>query len=163
MELLRGAGRIVWSCADPSSVGEQPMARFDPERLALYRLARRHTRAVQSLIQDANTRGHGDLTNQLRRSAASIPANVLEAMGEWRLGKRLSDLMIAKGSTWECWAHTDSMVDWGLVPEAAIVDVRDLQRQMTALLITSIRNLEAEIARQVGNRPPGSGSPEPGI
>lgn len=139
------------------------MARFDPEKLALYRLARRHTRAVQSLIQDASARGHGDLVNQLRRSAASIPANVLEAMGEWRLGKRLSYLMIAKGSTWECWAHTDSMVDWGLIPEAAIAHVRDLQRQMTGLLITSIRNLEADIARQARSRPPGSGEPEPGI
>lgn len=138
------------------------MARFDPERLALYRLARRHTRAVQMLIEDANTRGHGELANQLRRAAASIPANILEAMGEWRLGKRLSCLMIAKGSIWECWAHTDSMVDWGLVPETAIADVRNLQRQMTALLITSIRKLEAEIARQVQNRPPGSGVPEPG-
>ena len=55
------------------------------------------------------------------------------------------------------------MVDWGLVPEAAIVDVRDLQMQMTALLITSIRNLEAEIARQVGNRPPGSARRSPGF
>lgn len=138
------------------------MALFDPEKVALYRLARRHTRAVHGLIQDADTRGHADLINQLRRSAASIPANVLEAMGEWRPGKRLNYLMIAKGSTWECWAHTDAMVDCGLAPATAIADVRDLQRQITALLITSIRNLETDIARK-DRRDPGSGSPEPGI
>jgi hypothetical protein len=51
--------------------------------------------------------------------------------------------MIAKGSTWECWAHTDSMVDFGLVPESAIKEVRNLQNQITALLITTIRRLEA--------------------
>ena len=119
------------------------MAWFDPDKLAAYRLARRHSRAVRTLIEGADARGYADLIGQLRASAASIPANLLEAMGEWRNGKRLHYLMIAKGSTWESWAHTDSMVDFGIVPEAAIGDVRAIQRELTALLITSIRNLEA--------------------
>lgn len=124
------------------------MARFDPEKMALYRMARRHTRAVHALIKDANTRGHADLVNQLRRAAASIPANVLEAAGEWRPGKRLNYLMIAKGSTWECWAHTDSMVDCRLVSDDAIAEVRDLQNQITGLLIATIHRLEADVARR---------------
>jgi four helix bundle protein len=109
------------------------MARFDPEKMAVYRLARAHSRAVQALIKSADTRGFSDLVNQLRSSTASIPANVLEASGEWRPGKRLNYLMIAKGSTWECWAHTDTMVDFGLVTPKAIGDVRDAQRQISAL------------------------------
>lgn len=75
-----------------------------------------------------------------------MPANILEAFGEWRPGKRLHYLMIAKGSTWESWAHTDSMVDDGLVPPAAIAEVRNVQQQISALLITTIRNLEATVA-----------------
>src|SRR5687767_11453454 len=102
--------------------------------MAVYRLARRHSRAVQELIKSADTRGFSGLISQLRDSAASIPANVLEASGEWRPGKRLNYLMIAKGSTWESWAHTDTMVDFGLVQPPAIADVRDAQRQITALL-----------------------------
>lgn len=120
------------------------MARFDPEKMAVYRLARQHTRAVRALLAGANTRGFADLVNQLRRAASSITANILEASGEWRPGKRAHYLMIAKGSTWESWAHTDGLVDFGLVPEAAIAEVRDLQNQITALLITAIRNIEAE-------------------
>jgi four helix bundle protein len=90
------------------------MAKFDPERMAVYRLAREHTRAVHMLTDTVPARGFADLINQLRRAAASIPANVLEAAGEWRVGKRLNYLMIAKGSTCECWAHTDSLVDSAL-------------------------------------------------
>jgi four helix bundle protein len=120
------------------------MAVFDPDRLAVYRLARLHSRAVHALISGAQTRGHSDLVNQLRRSTASIPANVLEAWGEWRLGKRLNYLMIAKGSTWESWAHSDTMVDFELVRPHSIADVRDAQQQITGLLIATIRRLEAQ-------------------
>lgn len=121
------------------------MAVFDPEKLAVYRLAREHSREVRRLIDGAETRGHADLINQLRRSTASIPANLLEAAGEWRNGKRLNYLMIAKGSTWECWAHADSLVDLGVVQPADIADVRRLQGEITALLITTIRALEANM------------------
>ena len=120
------------------------MAIFDPERLAVYRLARQHSRAMHALIKSARTRGFSDLINQVRRSTAYVPANLLEAFGEWRPGKRLHYLMIAKGSAWENWAHTDTMVDFNLVPESATSEVRDFQRQITALLITTIRNLEAD-------------------
>jgi four helix bundle protein len=123
------------------------MAHFDPNKMAVYRLARQHSREVHRLIQNARTRGHADLVGQLRGSTASIPANVLEASGEWRPGKRLNYLMIAKGSTWESWAHVDTMVDFELIREVAIFDVREVQQQITAVLITTIKNLEAEIAQ----------------
>ncbi|MEX2284061.1 MAG: four helix bundle protein [Gemmatimonadota bacterium] len=139
------------------------MAQFDPEKMAVYRLARTHSRAVQALIKSANTRGFSDLIAQLRSSTASIPANVLEASGEWRPGKRLNYLMIAKGSTWECWAHTDTMVDFGLVKPNAISDVRDAQRQISALLIVTIRTLETQLNEEEwasAYRPP---EPRPSI
>lgn len=128
------------------------MAVFDPEKMAVYRLARLHTREVQALLGNANMRGFADLTNQLRRCTASLPANILESCGEWRRGKRLNYLMIAKGSAWEAWAHVDALVDFGLVPHARIERVRDLQQQITALLITTIRTLEAE--RSARKHPP---------
>jgi four helix bundle protein len=139
---------------------EEGVGVFDPERMAVYRLARRHSRAVRSLLEEADLRGFSDLASQLRRSTASIPANILEAAGEWRIKKRLHYLMIAKGSTWESWAHTDSMVDLDLVPETAIEEVRDVQNQITALLITTIRNLEASLARSAHTKRARGRSPE---
>jgi four helix bundle protein len=100
---------------------------------------------MHGLLATARTRGFSDLINQVRRSTASIPANLLEAAGEWRPRKRLNYLMIAKGSTWESWAHTDSLVDFGLVKKSEITEVRDVQNQITALLITAIRKFEAQI------------------
>jgi four helix bundle protein len=119
------------------------VARFDPEKMAAYRVARQHSRAIRGLLERADLRGYGDLAVQLRRSTASIPANLLEATGEWRDGKRLNYLMIAKGSTWESWAHTDTLVDFGLVEEVDIAEVRALQQRLSGLLIAIIRNLES--------------------
>ena len=120
------------------------MAHFDPQRLAVYRVAREHSRAVHALLSTADTRGYSDLVSQLRRSTSSIPANVLEAHGEWRPGKRIHYLYIAKGSTWESWAHVDTLVDFGLIAEAEATGIRSLQSEITALLIATIRRLEQE-------------------
>lgn len=130
------------------------MPRFDAEKMAVYRVAREHSRAIQRLLRRTKTTGYGDLVNQLRRATASIPANILEAAGEWRPGKRLNYLMIAKGSAWECWAHTDSLVDFGLVPRSGIEEARNFQHQITALLITSVRRLESAPRSRL--RPPKS-------
>jgi four helix bundle protein len=121
------------------------MAHFDPERMAVYRLAREHTRVIRALLERANTRGYSDLVDQTRRAAASITANILEAGGEWTPRKRAHYFRLAKGSTWECWAHIDTLVDFQLAPEREIARARDLQRQITALLLTSIHNAEASI------------------
>ena len=37
------------------------MARYDPEKMAVYRLARAHTRAIRELIDGARTAGFSDL------------------------------------------------------------------------------------------------------
>jgi four helix bundle protein len=123
------------------------MAHFDPERMAVYRLAREHTRAIRVLLEASKSRGYADLVDQTRRAAASITANILEAGGEWTPRKRAHYFRIAKGSTWECWAHTDTLVDFQLVPEGEIARARDLQRQITALLLTSIHNAQNPVAR----------------
>ena len=57
-------------------------------------------------------------------------------------------LCIAKGSTLESWAHVDCMVDFDLISQNAIREVRDLQGQISALLMTMIRNLEPEAAKE---------------
>jgi four helix bundle protein len=137
------------------------MARFDPEKIAVYALARRHNRCLAALIAAIDTRGQSDLVAQVRASAASIPANILEATGEWRDGKRLHYLMIAKGSTWESWAHIDTMVDFGIAGRHQIADIRALQNQITALLITMVRNLETRIAEKARQRPPARRKSEP--
>ena len=96
------------------------MSYFDPQKMAVYRLAREHNRTIHALLKGAHTKGFSDLVSQLRRAATSIAANLLEAFGDYRAGVRLHYLQIAKASTWECWAHCDSMVDYELVKDPAV-------------------------------------------
>ena len=121
------------------------MGKYDPERLAVYRLARRHTRAIGDLLRKANTHGHGDLVDDLRRTAKSVTANIKEGYGEHRPAKKINFYQIAKASITAAWGHLDSLVDFQLVPESEIVEIRDLQNQIIALLITMIRNLERRL------------------
>ena len=114
---------------------------FDPERLAVYRLAREHTRAVRDLIAAARTRGFSDLVDQLRRSAASITANVQEGYQEESPREKAHCYAIAKRSAAEAWGHADTMVDFELVEDARVHAVHDLQNQILALLAVMIRNL----------------------
>ena len=114
---------------------------YDPERLAVYRLARRHTRAVRRLLAGARTRGYAALVGQTRRSTASITGNIKEGFGEDTPGRKLQYYGYAKASVSETWGHIDNLVDFGCVAESAIAEVRDLQNQMMALLVTMIRNL----------------------
>jgi len=121
--------------------------RFDPERMAVYRLAREHTRAVRAFLDAAETKGYSGLVQQLRDSTASVPANILEGRGDWRPGKQHHYYCIAKGSVMESWAHADTMVDFGLLGEDAAEyhEVRDKQHQIVALLITMVRDLETRM------------------
>ena len=117
---------------------------FDPERLAVYRLAREHTRAVRDLIAAARTRGFSDLVDQLRRSAASVTANVQEGYQEESRREKAHCYSIAKRSAAEAWGHADTMVDFELVDEARVQALHHLQDQILALLAVMIRNLRNE-------------------
>jgi four helix bundle protein len=127
--------------------GARKWRRYDPERLAVYRLARAHTRAVAALLEDADarTRGYADLVNQTRRSTASIPANIKEGYGAESPGSKLQYYGYAKASTTETWAHIDTLVDFECLSPASIAEVRDLQNQIIALLVTMIKNLKKNL------------------
>jgi four helix bundle protein len=124
--------------------------RFDPEKMAVYRLAREHTRAVRDFLAAAETRGFSDLVRQLRESTASVPANILEGNGAWTPAERAHYFRIARGSVMESWAHADTMVDFGLIDEdpPECNAVRDKQHQIVALLTTTILALEKELMEE---------------
>jgi four helix bundle protein len=122
--------------------------KYDPERLAVYRLAREHTRRVNVLIRTCDTRGFADLVDDLRRCCKSLTANVKEGYGEHRPAKKANFYSIAKASATEGWGHIDSFVDFGLVTSRDIAPIRDLQNQIIALLVTMIRTQQSKIDRR---------------
>jgi four helix bundle protein len=120
--------------------------RYEPERLAAYRLAREHTRLAAELLRAAETRGYAALVDELRRCAISIPANVKEGYGDHRPKRKAHFYYLAKASVTEAWAHVDTLVDLGLVSPGDIHAIRDAQRQLVAVLVTMIRTQEARTA-----------------
>lgn len=54
-------------------------------------------------------KGHGDLVDQLRRSAQSIPQNVAEGAGKTTPADKAKHYTIARGSAMECAAILDVM------------------------------------------------------
>jgi four helix bundle protein len=54
-------------------------------------------------------RGHGDLVDQLRRSAQSIPQNIAEGAGKTTRADKAKYYAIARGSAMESAAHLDVM------------------------------------------------------
>jgi four helix bundle protein len=54
-------------------------------------------------------KGHGDLVDQLRRSAQSIPQNVAEGAGKITRADKAKHYTIARGSAMESAAHLDVM------------------------------------------------------
>lgn len=129
----------------PTDESGRDWRRYDPERLTVYRLARAHTRAAAVLLSTAATRGFSDLVDQTRRSAASIPANIKEGYGAESPRRKAQYYAYAKASTTEAWAHVDTLVDFGCTPPESIAEIRDLQNQIIALLVTMIRNLQEEL------------------
>jgi four helix bundle protein len=127
--------------------GRGDWGRYDPMRLAVYRLARRHTRGMSELLARSSTRGHADLVDDIRRCVKSITANIKEGYGEHRPAKKANFYLIAKASVTEAWGHTDSLVDFGIASPRDIAELRDLQNQIVALLVTMIRTQESRAAR----------------
>lgn len=136
VEGVEGRGRGA------DGAGGGSWARYDPERLAVYRIARRHSRLVIELLGRSQTRGHADLLDDIRRCLRSITANVKEGYGEHRPARKASFYLIAKASVTEAWGHLDTLVDLGIAKPRDILDIRDLQSQMIALLVTMIRTQE---------------------
>ena len=80
---------------------------FGFQRLDAYRAAIKFL-AIASQVVARIGRGHGDLVDQFRRAALSVPLNIAEGTGKFsRDGVRY--YTIARGSALECAAVLDAM------------------------------------------------------
>jgi four helix bundle protein len=79
-------------------------------------------------------KGHGDLVDQLRRSAQSVPQNVAEGAGKSTRADKAKHYTIARGSAMESAAHLDVMrVEELLDDEQYAVGVALLERVVAML------------------------------
>ncbi|WP_438044949.1 four helix bundle protein [Sorangium sp. So ce128] len=78
-------------------------------------------------------RGHGELADQLRRAALSVPLNIAEGSGKPERDARRF-YAIARGSALECAAIIDAFEALGLVTAQELVEPRELLERTVSML-----------------------------
>ena len=102
------------------------------QRLDVYRCAIEFLALSSSLVRRV-PRGHGELADQLRRAALSVPLNIAEGS---RKGDRDAERFyrIARGSALECAAVLDAMAALGFIEGPGLVEGRGLLERVVAML-----------------------------
>jgi four helix bundle protein len=102
------------------------------QRLDVYRCAIQFL-GLSSALLSRLPRGNGDLTDQLRRAALSIPLNIAEGSGK---GDRDAARFyrIARGSALECVAVIEAMEALGFVTSGEVAEERVLLERVVAML-----------------------------
>jgi four helix bundle protein len=102
------------------------------QRLDVYRCAIEFL-GLSSSLAGRIPRGHGELADQVRRAALSIPLNIAEGSGK---GDRDAARFyrIARGSALECVAVLDAMEALGFVESVDLAEGRGLLERVVAML-----------------------------
>lgn len=114
------------------------------EKLVVYKKSMDFAAEVRALIKDLPT-GNRDVSEQLKRAAISIPANIAEGNGRWHAKDKKQFLRISRGSVFEC----VPLIELLQMSEAISEAKRDVLRQtleelskMLSSLIASTREIE---------------------
>ena len=86
------------------------------------------------------------MSSQIRRSAASIPANIAEGYGRDSRGSYIQHLRIAQGTIKELETHLLLAARVGLATEESIKPMLDTSDSLGRMLRSLIRSLEAKAA-----------------
>jgi four helix bundle protein len=79
-------------------------------------------------VQAAIPRGHGDLRDQLRRAAISVPLNIAEGSGRASEADASRHFAIARGSAMECAAVLDVIRVLGMLQDQRHQQLSDCWR-----------------------------------
>src|SRR6266567_6684071 len=82
------------------------------------------------------------MTSQIRRSAASIPANIAEGNGRENRGEYIHSLRIAQGSLKELETHLLLSEQIGLTPPESVKQILDRCEAVGKMLRALIRSLQ---------------------
>ena len=118
------------------------------ESLEAWTCGRAVSRAAYRLTLDAPLSRHFGLSDQIRRAAASIPANIAEGYALGTTPQFIRALRIALGSATELATHLELAGDLGLAPTG---DALTLCNREIGLLIGLVFSMNR---RQRGTRPP---------
>ena len=105
----------------------------DFERLDVYQCALRFA-ALSFRILENMPRGHGELSDQLKRATISIPLNIAEGAGKPTEADRSRYHAIARGSAMECAAIVDLLRLQSLVQPTVADEAKALLVRVVSML-----------------------------
>jgi len=114
---------------------------LDFQRMDVYLTTRQLNRTLSSILK--RLKGRGDWVDQARRAGASVALNLAEASGRYLPGEKATYYRYSKGSTFECMAVLDLLVDDGLLTEGEIRPAGELCERIAAMLVKLILNQES--------------------
>ena len=110
---------------------------FGFQRLDAYRAATEFLGVTCKLVA-AVPKGYGDIVDQLRRAALSVPLNIAEGSGKFNRDA-VRFYTIARGSALECAAILDALEAMTVFDEANLKEGRDLLERIVSMLTGLIR------------------------
>jgi four helix bundle protein len=111
------------------------------------RVARVLARMVYRQTMEGALKRHWGLSDQLRRAAISVPANVAEGYGQGTRPQFRRGLRIALGSAYEVRELVDLARDLGLVAGPDAERLLDPATRVIRLLVGLLRHLGAQVPR----------------
>ena len=114
------------------------LPRLDHENLDVYRCALDFARTTLQVLNSV-PRGEGELRDQWKRAALSIPLNIAEGAGKPSAADRARFHAIARGSAMECGALLDIAEIAGYVDEKQARDAKALLVRIVAMLTKMCR------------------------
>ena len=110
---------------------------FGFQRLDVYRASTEFLGLTVRLVTRI-PKGYGDLVDQLRRAALSVPLNIAEGSGKFSRDA-VRFYTIARGSALECAAILDALQAMAVFDEVALIQARELLERVVSMLTGLIR------------------------
>jgi four helix bundle protein len=110
---------------------------FGFQRLDVYRASTELLAATWKLVARV-PKGHGDIVDQFRRAALSVPLNIAEGSGKFSRDA-VRFYTIARGSALECAAILDALQAMAVFDEPDLEQARQLLERIVSMLTGLIR------------------------
>ena len=115
---------------------------FYYRKVDAYQLAKELAKSIYYIIKKFPIEERFALTDQLRRSAISVPANIAEGLGRFSLRERIHFLDIAYGSLTEALCEVEISHDNGYINDEEFIHIDQLASRVSMTIYGLKKSLE---------------------
>ena len=121
---------------------------FFYRKVDAYQLAKELTKSIYQLLLKFPKEEQYALTDQIRRAAISIPANIAEGLGRFSIKERIHFLDISNGSLTEAMCELEIAYDNHYLTEEEFTDIEQLASRVSMTIYGLKKSLEEKIKNQ---------------